>query len=130
MPSKSDYVALASFRKSLRKFLRYVENNARLEGVTPQQHQVLLAVKGQEGRDWASINDLVEALQIKHHAMVGLVDRCQALGLLERRQGSEDRRVVQVSLTPLGEGILARVTERSLHELRNVGTLTRALEEI
>ncbi len=61
--TKADYEALATFRASMRRFLRFSETAARSEGLTPQQHQLLLAVKGQAGRDWASVSDLAEFLQ-------------------------------------------------------------------
>src|SRR4051812_30465908 len=82
--SKSEYEALHAFRYSLRRFLRFSEEGARAAGLTAQQHQLLLAVKGQPGRDWASVTDLAESLQIRHHAAVGLVDRCVRADLVER----------------------------------------------
>ena len=74
--SKEDYESLASFRGALRRFLRFSEEGARAAGITPQQHQALLAVMGQNGRDWASISEIAEFLQLKHHTAVGLIDRC------------------------------------------------------
>src|SRR5436305_6662661 len=82
--SKSEYEALAAFRAALRRFLHFSEQGAREAGLTPQQHQLLLAVKGQPGRDWATVSDLAEALQISHHAAVGLVDRCARAELAQR----------------------------------------------
>ncbi|MEO7719021.1 MAG: MarR family transcriptional regulator [Capsulimonas sp.] len=124
--TKSDYEALASFRAALRRFLRFSEEAARAAGVTPQQHQLLLAVKGQPGRDWASVGDLADALQIHHNAAVGLVSRTEAAGLVARAQSEEDRRQVRVTLTPKGEEMLAHLSQRHLSELQAMGeTLTK-----
>jgi DNA-binding MarR family transcriptional regulator len=116
--SKADYEALAAFRSALRRFIRFSEEGARAAGLTPQQHQLLLAVKGQPGRDWASVSDLAEALQIRHHAAVGLVDRCERAGMVRRAPDPDDRRQVRVSLTEKGEAILARLSTRNRRELR------------
>ena len=43
---KAEYQALAEFRYQIRRFIHYSEQVARSAGLEPQQHQVLLAVKG------------------------------------------------------------------------------------
>lgn len=115
--SKTDYEALHAFRHAVRRFLRFSEDGARAAGITAQQHQVLLAVKGQPGRDWATITDLADSLQIRHHAAVGLVDRCVRADLVERSQDTRDRRQVRVTLTHKGEALLALLSSRNLREL-------------
>lgn len=115
--TKGDYEQLALCRTVIRRFLRRSEEAARAAGITPQQHQLLLAVKGQQGRDWAYIGELADALQIRHHAAVGLVDRCEAAGLVQRSQGLRDRRQVRVLLTPQGESLLARLETAGRDEL-------------
>jgi len=127
---KEDYVALAAFRKTLRRFIRFAEEGAREAGLTPQQHQVLLAIRGQRDREWASVGDIADSLQLKHHATVGLVDRCAAVGLVERTTDPTDRRVVQVSLTPRGHEILDHLTTRNLRELRAIPTLVAHLNAL
>ncbi len=47
-PSQEDYETLAAFRYELRRFLHFSEQVAKSVGLTPQQHQALLALK--EGR--------------------------------------------------------------------------------
>jgi DNA-binding MarR family transcriptional regulator len=115
---KEEYEALFGFRYALRRFLRFSEQGARAAGLTPQQHQLLLAVKGQPGRTWASISDLAEALQIRHHAAVGMVDRCERAQLVRRAPHPGDRRQVRVTLTEKGETLLTRLSARNLRELR------------
>jgi DNA-binding MarR family transcriptional regulator len=114
-PSKASTVPdivheLAHFRYSLRKFLRFSENAARHCGVTPQQHQLMLGVAGFTGRGSATISELAEFLQERHHSVVELVERAVQNGLVLRTQDVVDRRVVNVSLTEEGERILSELT--------------------
>src|SRR5439155_24655761 len=91
---------------------------ARAVGLTPQQHQLILAVKGQPGRDWASVSDPAAALQVRHHAAVRLVDRCDRAGLVCRGPDPNDRRQVRVTLPPKGQSILTALSTRNRQELR------------
>lgn len=129
-PTKKDYEALAQFRKTLRQFLRFTERTAREAGVTPQQHQVLLAAMGQPDREWATVGEIQEALQTEHHTAVGLIDRCHAAGLLARESDGRDRRVVRVVPTEKGKRMLAEVTGKNLVELRALERLVRDLERL
>ncbi len=120
---KDDYIALAAFRRVVRRYIRFVEEGAISAGLTPQQHQVLLAIRGQAEREWASVGEIADFLQLKHHATVGLVNRCQAAGLVERSPDTRDRRIVRVSLTPKGAEIMDRLTHRNLKELKALGAI-------
>jgi len=117
---KADYEALAAFRYTLRRFLRFSEEGAREVGLTPQQHQLMLAIKGQPGKEWASISELAHALQVTHHAAVRLVDRCEKAELAARGTDPNDRRQVRVTLTPKGEELLARLSYRNRRELQSL----------
>lgn len=110
--SKHEFERVADFRYSLRRLLRLTELEAAKLGITPQHYQLMLAVKGFPGRDWANITELAERLQVRHNAVIGLVNRAEARGLLERRhdQTPGDRRVVQVHVTPAGEDLLRQLT--------------------
>lgn len=123
--TKKDYEALADFRRALRKFLHFTEAGARAAGLTSQQHQLLLAIKGQSERDWAHISEVAQALLLSHHAAVGLVDRCEKAGLVVRSSDENDRRQVCVSLTARGEEVLAKLSGRNREEL---GALRQALD--
>src|SRR6202140_3222465 len=79
-----DYKALAQFRFQLRKFLSFSEAAAHQAGLTPQQHQALLAIKGFSGAEPVSVGDLAEFLLVRHHTAVELVDRIARVGLLKR----------------------------------------------
>jgi DNA-binding MarR family transcriptional regulator len=125
--SDREYEMLASFRHTLRRFLSFSEDAAREVGLTPQQHQALLAIKGFHGRGELTIGELAEALQIKHHSAVGLVDRLVEQGLAGRAPGAADRRQVLVTLTTHGLDILSELTSAHRHELKRVGPELRAL---
>ena len=118
--TKQDYESLAAFRAAIRRFARFSEEGARNVGITPQQHQAMLAIMGQAGKSWASIAEIADFLQLRHHTTVGLVDRCAAAGLLARGPDADDRRQVRVTLTPKGEEILRDLSQRNLTELKNL----------
>jgi len=117
----AEYEMLASFRYALRQFLRFSENVVGRVGLTPQQHQALLAIRGFPGREQLTIGELAERLQIKHNSAVGLVDRLVNRHLMVRRPASADRRQVYVSLTPRGARVLERLTAMHREEIRRVG---------
>jgi DNA-binding MarR family transcriptional regulator len=111
---------LASFRYTLRKFLRFSEKAARLNGVTPQQHQLMLGIAGFAEGGAATISELSEFLQEKHNSVVGLVERAEQNGLVRRKQDTADRRVVRVSLTAHGTRILARLSLLHIEEVNRI----------
>jgi DNA-binding MarR family transcriptional regulator len=120
---------LALFRYALRKFLRFSENAARQCGVTPQQHQLMLGVAGYTGRGSATVSELAEFLQERHHSVVGLVERAVQNGLVRRVQGTTDRRFVVVSLTRRGEEVLSKLAKLHQEEAKRVKGLL-AMREI
>src|SRR5215510_1300958 len=127
----ADYRALAEFRYQLRRFLSFSEEAARSTGLEPQQHQLLLGVKGLSRGRPATIGALADWLHLRHHSMVELVDRTEARGLVRRERGEGDRRQVLVRLTALGESLLSRLALVHRAELRIVGpALLRALRTL
>jgi DNA-binding MarR family transcriptional regulator len=122
--TKEEFEAIAAFRYAIRRFLRYTETAVRKEHITPQQHQLLLAIKGFPERDYARVSELAERLQMRQHSMVGLIDRTEAQGLVRREQSTADRRQVYVHLTPAGEEVLYRL---SMQHRRELGTMRDAL---
>lgn len=125
--SKSQYELLASFRFALRQFLRFSEDAAQEAGLTPQQHQALLAIKGYPGRDRVTVGELAERLQVVHHSAVGLVDRLVAERLVMREAAEDDRRRVFVTLTRRGEDILEELSSVHRTQLRRIGPEMGAL---
>lgn len=121
---KADFERLSNFRHRLRHFHRASELMCKRHGVTPLQYQLLLHVMGFPGRDWATVGELAERLQAHHHGVVALVDRCEALQLIERRPGRTDQRVVEIHLLPKGRRLLDRLAMQHAGEVQ---TLVRAL---
>ena len=112
-----DYEALARFREALRRFLRGSETAARDVGLSPEQHQLLLAVKGHPG-DPPSVSQIAAALQRRPHSTLELVRRAEAEGWLVRRPSTSDKRRHLLAVTPAGEAVLARLYEQHDAELR------------
>ena len=128
--SARDWETLAAFRRELRGFLRFSEEAARRHGLTPQQHQLLLAIKGTPGRDWLSIRELAEDLKESHHGVVGLVDRLERGGFVARAPHAQDRRTVEVRLTEAGEDVLVHLTLAHRQELRQMAEIWHALSQL
>jgi DNA-binding MarR family transcriptional regulator len=126
-----EYRALAEFRYRIRVFLNGSEQAARAAGLEPQQYLLLLAVRGLPiGRE-ASIGELAERMQLRHHSVVELVDRLERRLLLRRERSRVDRREVIVHLTPRGERIILRLAKQRLDELRTAApALVLALNAI
>ncbi|HEV2208439.1 MAG TPA: MarR family transcriptional regulator [Verrucomicrobiae bacterium] len=129
--SKAQYETLAAFRYALRRFLHFSEQAAHDAGLTPQQHQALLAIKGFPARDRVTVGELAERLQLQHHSAVGLVDRLVSEKLVGRSPSAEDRRQVFVQLTPRGEKVLNRLSSAHTRQLNRLGPeLNRLLQQL
>ena len=116
----ADYRRLLQFRISLRRFLHWSEEQAERAGLTPAQHQLLLAIKGHDGEQGPTIGDVAGYLLLRHHSAVGLVDRAERAGLVQRQEDPGDRRVVRLRLTEQGEELLQRLTSLHLEEIQRL----------
>jgi DNA-binding MarR family transcriptional regulator len=129
--SDGDYVTLAAFRASLRKFLRTSEELAHGVGLTPQKHQAMLAVRGFPGDQPPSIGELAAKLHVRHNSAVGLITRIEKEGYVKREKSKLDQRRMHVRLTPKGQVLLDKLTEAHRIELRHIGPeITRLLKEL
>jgi DNA-binding MarR family transcriptional regulator len=127
----TEYRALAEFRHQVRNFLNFSEENARAAGVEPQQHQLLLALKGLPEGQRPTMRALADRLRLKHHTVVGLVDRLEARNLVVRRKSEVDGREILIETTLEGERLLRKLTDVHMTELAVAGpALVRALEAI
>lgn len=119
--TKREFERLANFRYALRRLARQTELEAREVGLSPQQYLLLLNIKGFPGRNWANITELAERMQVRHNAVIGLVNRAEERGLVTRQQDPDasDRRVVQIHITDAGETLLHRMA-KALHNEREL----------
>jgi DNA-binding MarR family transcriptional regulator len=116
----ADYARLLQFRSALRRFLHWSEEQARAADLTPAQHQLLLAIKGHEGAEGPTIGEAAEYLALRHHSAVGLVDRAERAGLVERKRDPDDHRVIHLRLTAAGEERIRLLSEAHLRELEEL----------
>jgi DNA-binding MarR family transcriptional regulator len=130
-PTLRDYRALAELRFQIRRFLSFSEREARAAGIEPQQHQLLLAIKGLPAGGRPTIKRLAERLCVQHHTVVALVDQVAARDWARRERNDTDRREILLRLTASGERLLRRLSVLHRDQLRVVGpTLAAALSEI
>jgi DNA-binding MarR family transcriptional regulator len=122
-----DYENLLAFRTSLRRFLHWSQTKARGAGLTPAQHQLLLAIKGHRGEPGPTVGDLAGYLLLRHHSTVELVDRAEGAGLVARADDTEDGRVTRVRLTSEGERRLNELAPAHLDELRRLAPVLEQL---
>ncbi len=123
--TKSDYESLARFRYALRLYLHFSEQAVRSIGLTPQQYQLMLAIKGFPDREWATMTEIAERLQSSHNSVVGLVDRSVANDLVQRNPHPHDRRSVALRLTEKGERILHGLVQTHRGQLDRMGDMIR-----
>ena len=119
--TKQDFEELARFRFGIRRYLRFSEETVRRHGLTPQHYQLMLALKGFPGREWATMRELAERLQLRHHSVVELVNRAQKQDLVERGPDPTDARAVRVQLTADGQRAMMRLSALHRDELRRMG---------
>jgi DNA-binding MarR family transcriptional regulator len=120
MLTDKEFRLLAAFRDSFRKFLFFSEQTSRAHGLTAQQYQALLAIKGHDDVRPFTVKVLAQFLMIKHNSAVELVDRVAELGLVERKHTEPDRRRVVLELTTHGRQVLRRLASMHRRELHRV----------
>lgn len=123
----AEYRSLLQFRTGIRRFLHWSAQQAEAAGLTPAQHQLLLAVRGHEDERGPTIGDVAGYLFLRHHSAVGLIDRAEAAGLVQRREDEDDRRVVRLRLTSRGTAILVQLSRLHLEELTRLVPEVRTL---
>ena len=86
-----------------RLFARNFNLRVREHGLTQTQWQALAVLSKGEGMKQA---ELAELLQVQPISLARLVDRMEAAGWIERRPDPNDRRAIQLYLTPKAEPML------------------------
>jgi len=129
--SIAEYQDLAEFRRRIRSFLHFSEEQVRAQGLEPQQHQLLLAIKGLPKGVSATIGELAARLLLKHHSAVELVDRLERRGYVARAASDADHRQVIVRLTVAGARVLRGLSLTHHQELEAAGpALAAALRRL
>ena len=126
-PSDEDYLRLLELRTGLRRFLRWSEQHARSAGLTPAQHQLMLAIRGHPHECGPTVGDVADYLLLRHHSAVGLVDRAESAGLVTREQDAANASVVRLHLTDEGCARLETLSEQHLDELAQLAPTMHAL---
>lgn len=114
-------------RTGLRRFLHWSEQQAEAHDLTPAQHQLLLAVRGSCAQHGPTIGELSEALVLRHHSVVGLIDRAQSAGLVTRQRDLTRHSLVHIQLTDLGQKALRDLSQTHLQEIAELAPAMQAL---
>jgi DNA-binding MarR family transcriptional regulator len=123
--SLKDYRGLAEIRRGMRQFLEFSASAAQEAGLTPAQHQALLAIKAMPGP--VTVGALADWLGIKPHSAVGLADRLTRSKLVARMRDAKDRRRVQLQLTAGAERKLAALSRVHRAELQRFSRVVAPL---
>jgi DNA-binding MarR family transcriptional regulator len=123
----ADYERLLEFRTTLRRFVHWSEEQARTAGLSPAEHQLLLAVRGHPGPEAPTVGDVAGSLLLRHHSAVQLIDRAARRGLVRRLPDTRDRRVVRLQLTARGHARLGKLSALHLEELARLAPALRFL---
>jgi len=126
----TDYRRLAEFRHALRRFLAFSEAAARQAGITPQQHQALLAIKGAPKPEAVTVGYLAGQLLLQPNSAAELVDRMVNCGLLTRQEAPDDRRRVVLTFTPSADKALHALSAAHIRELRQSAGVLGGLFEL
>ena len=121
--TRQDFERLLEFRVTLRRFQRWSEDQAKAEGLTHVQHQLLVAIKGHHASQPPTVGDLAGYLLLRPHSTVELIDRAEAAGLVERTPDRDDGRVVRVRLTSSGDRVLNKLTGAHLERLHELAAV-------
>ena len=134
--SDDDYARLLRFRTGLRRFLRWSEDQAAAAGLTPAPPHLRVGVRGHRGGGaptgttvGPTVGDVADALLLKHHSVVELVDRAETAKLVRRRADRDDHRVVRLELTANGARRLEQLSALHLDELRRLASRSRPIWE-
>jgi DNA-binding MarR family transcriptional regulator len=97
----------------------------------PQQHQLLLAIRGLPKGARPTVTTISDRLCLRHHSTVELIDRLEKQGAVARQQGEQDRREVLLHLTARGEERLRQLTVSIWPQLQVAGeALSDALQKL
>jgi DNA-binding MarR family transcriptional regulator len=117
-PTDAEYERLANLRAGVRRYLAWAEQCARDHDTTPAQVQLALAIRAHPSADGPTVTELADTLLLRHHSVVGLIDRAEKAGLVERHRDADQQTRVHVTLTEPGREQLATITALHVTWLR------------
>jgi DNA-binding MarR family transcriptional regulator len=123
----SDLEHLLALRTGLRRFMRWTEQQAKTAGLTPAQHQLLLAIKGHPNPAGPTISEIAEYLVVRHHSAVGLIDRAAGEGLVTRNPDPDNQNLVRVTATAAGSAKFDALADAHLQEIAHLAPTMQAL---
>ncbi len=123
----AQYSQLLEFRTALRQFLHWSEEQARAAGLSPAEHQLLLAIRGHPRREAPTVGDVAQSLLLHHHSAVQLIDRAEQHGLVHRKPDTRDRRVVRLQLSARGRARLTKLSAAHVEELARLAPALKSL---
>jgi len=97
-----------NLRRIFQAINEYSKAAERSTGLTGPQ---LWALKLMAEEPVMRVSGLAEKMYLRPPTVVGILDRLEKKGLVVRTHSTKDRRVVEVSLTELGESLLAKAPE-------------------
>ena len=121
IPTDDTYARLLALRTGMRHFERWSEQQARAAGITAAQHQLLLVVRGHADSRGPTVGEIADYLFLRHHSVVGLIDRAEAARLITRTRDDEDHRLVRLHLSANGTKRLERLSALHVEELQRLG---------
>ena len=101
-------------------------------GVTPEQFNILRILRGQQGKPIA-LRDISNRMIDKNSNTSRLVDKLLAKGLVQREACPEDRRRVDIVLTPSGRQLieeLKNIMDQEISSLNGVWSESEAKNAI
>jgi len=116
--SEIEYEALANLRYRIRKFRQFSGEAASGLGLSPLEHQALLAIKGFGIGGEMSASCLAEKLFLMPTAATELAEALNAGGFLTIV--TKPKRCIVVRLTDQAEELLRRLTPAHLYEIREM----------
>ncbi len=116
--SDVDYAALANLRYRIRKFRQFSTKAAEKLGLSPQQHQALLAIKGLGSGEQMSVSTLAARLFVPAASAAELTRSLEGRGYVTIEVKQRRRTIVR--LTDKAEEIMRRLTPAHLYEIREM----------
>jgi DNA-binding MarR family transcriptional regulator len=127
MPTPVDSDVLVLLYDAARHMRTYADQMARAHGMTRAQWVILARLERQPD---LSQNELAAAAEVTPMTIARLIDRQEALGLVQRCMDPRDRRIWRLRLTPQAAPLLAEIRQmrEKLHAVMTKGIDPTVLE--